>query len=96
MRLKTKPDKPECKIICNDVNNSNSLLYEVSKILRNPKYRELYEDFVMKVNHHDTCENLLRISLDYVELIFIYDPFGVSMMANIDDDDLEEDDYEET
>jgi len=90
--------KPECKLICNDVNNSTSLIYEVLKILRNLEYRKLYEDFVMKANHHDTCENLLRISMDYVDLIFIYDPFGVSMV-NVDDgklDEFEEDDHEET
>jgi len=83
--------KPKCKIVCHEgKGNSNNLLYEVHKTLRKPEYRELYEDFVRNANHHDTCENLLKVCMNYVELIFVYDFFGLNV------DEPEEEDYEET
>jgi len=66
--------KPECKIICNEENDSVSLIIdEVLKCLTKAEYLHLYDDYFFKVNRENNCEEVLKVSSNYVDFIFIYE-----------------------
>ena len=69
--------KPECKIICNEGNDLFDLIInEVLKCLMNLEYLHLYDDYFFKVHCETSCEDVLKLSLDYVNFIFVYECGG--------------------
>jgi len=71
--LKLLKQKPECKIICNEENDSVSLIIDiVLKCLMKSEFIHLYDDYFFKVNRENSCEEVLKVSADYVNFIFIY------------------------
>jgi len=66
--------KPECKLICNEENDSVSLIIDmVLKCLMKTEFLHLYDDYFFKINRESSCEKVLKVSSDYVDFIFIYE-----------------------
>jgi len=73
--------KPECKIICNqnddDFDSVFTITDEVAKCLIRAKRDYSAKNYLNEVSGLEECvEEVLKLSLDYVNLIFVYECGG--------------------
>ena len=80
MRLKTKPQKPECTLICNqnddDFNSVFTITDEVAKCLIRAKRDYSAKSYISAICDMESVEEVLKVSADYVNFIFIYECGG--------------------
>ena len=63
--------KPECRIICNQGNDTSYLIKMVEKSLRKSGLKEQANDFVNKVGNLD-YDDILKLCLENVEFCFVF------------------------
>jgi len=75
--MKTKPLKPECRIICEEGNDDFDSVFiitdEVAKCLIRNKRDYSAKNYLSEICDMESVEDVLRLSLDYVDFIFVYE-----------------------